>query len=59
MKYLVKYADMTPEDPERDKIIRGTMNGRCLICNCKTPFIDLYSEAYICSDECMKNFLGD
>lgn len=37
-------------------IIRSPNVGKCLVCNASTNYIDIYSQEYFCSTECLDDF---
>jgi len=47
-KYGFKFA--------KDDVMLGSEESICFMCNRPTKFIEVYSEAHFCSDECVEAF---
>ena len=41
---------------DRDDIIVGISDEKCLICGKPTPYVEICSEAHFCCQECMDKF---
>ena len=55
MKFEDKFSKMKYLD-ENEGIIKGKKFTSCGMCGEPTIFIDLYSERYFCSEECVEKF---
>lgn len=56
MKFSDKYPDMKYIVDEFDGIIRGSQAHNCEVCGNETQYIDIDSEGYFCSEECLDLF---
>lgn len=41
---------------KNNSVIEGNNVGKCLICKSSTRFIEVCSESYFCSEECLDKF---
>lgn len=44
---------------EKEGILIGDLELKCLICGKPTKYIDIYSEGRFCSDECLEEFYSN
>ena len=60
MKYESKYQNAKPGDIyEFGNYIVSQKRDNCYICGELTKFVDINSEAYICSEECDETFYNE
>lgn len=58
MKFSEKYPNLRPGQVVSG-IMRAYHSDNCKECGKMTSFIDLYTEAFFCSDECLEKFYHD
>lgn len=58
MKFVDKYAWVKPGEVVGD-ILRCNKVDNCYECGLLTPFIEINTEAFFCSDECVEKFYHD
>lgn len=56
MKFCDRYSNMREIVDEEDCVIRSYRAEPCCICGEKTVYIEICSEAYFCSEECVDRF---
>lgn len=54
MTFELKYKDN--ENPLWDGLVRTEFLNKCVCCGKPTHFIELNSEEYLCSEECVEKF---